>query len=120
MTPVSFGYFPPGQKFGMLAGTALCPVARACCRPTVAARPLHRLLQLRSQPFSTLTHTLMFAYLPCCAVRARRMIEGGPCVHCGASWASIWYGKREADKYCKKAVCMRQGGYLLPKKLKGA
>ena len=33
--------------------------------------------------------------------------------------ASIWYGKRDEEKYCKKAACMCAGGYLAPKKLKG-
>ena len=47
------------------------------------------------------------------------MREGGPCAHCGATFASIWYGKRDEDKYCKKADCIRAGGYLAPKKLKG-
>ena len=42
------------------------------------------------------------------------MIEGGPCAKCGATQASIWYGKRVGDKYCKKAECMREGGYLAP------
>ena len=48
------------------------------------------------------------------------MIEGGPCAECGATWASIWYGKRGEEKYCKKADCMRAGGYLAPRKAKGA
>ena len=46
------------------------------------------------------------------------MIEGGPCSNCGATHASIWYGKRSGHKYCKKAECMRAGGYLGPKKMK--
>ena len=45
---------------------------------------------------------------------------GGPCACCGATEASIWYGKKEADQYCKRAECMRAGGYLPPKKLKRA
>ena len=48
------------------------------------------------------------------------MITGGPCAVCGTDKASIWYGKRAGDKYCKKAECMRAGGYLKPKKAKGA
>jgi hypothetical protein len=47
------------------------------------------------------------------------MIEGGPCSECGATQASIWYGRRGGPKYCKKADCLRAGGYLLPKKAKG-
>ena len=43
------------------------------------------------------------------------MIEGGPCTHCGATQASIWYGKRDKEKYCKRSECMRAGGYLAPK-----
>ena len=46
------------------------------------------------------------------------MIEGGPCACCGATQASIWYGKKDESKYCKKAACMRAGGYLAPKKEK--
>ena len=46
------------------------------------------------------------------------MIEGGPCACCGATVASIWYGKKDNEKYCKKAACMRAGGYLAPKKEK--
>jgi hypothetical protein len=46
------------------------------------------------------------------------MIEGGPCSSCGTTNASIWYGKKDGPKYCKKAGCMRQGGYLMPKKVK--
>ena len=45
------------------------------------------------------------------------VLEGGPCSHCGATQASIWYGKREGHRFCKKADCMRAGGYLKPKKL---
>ena len=45
------------------------------------------------------------------------MIEGGPCVVCGITQSSIWYGKK-GDKNCKKAACMRQQGYLVPKELK--
>ena len=48
------------------------------------------------------------------------MIEGGPCNECGATQASIWYGKRGEPKYCKKGDCMRAGGYLPPLKAKGA
>ena len=44
------------------------------------------------------------------------MIVGGPCACCGATQASIWYGKKDDMKYCKKAACMREGGYLAPKK----
>ena len=44
---------------------------------------------------------------------------GGPCASCGTTVASIWYGKKDEEKYCKKAACMRAGGYLSPKKLKG-
>ena len=40
------------------------------------------------------------------------MIVGGPCACCGATQASIWYGKKDEMKYCKKAACMRAGGYL--------
>ena len=46
------------------------------------------------------------------------MIEGGPCSNCGVTQASIWYGKRTGHRYCKKAECMRAGGYLGPKKMK--
>ena len=46
------------------------------------------------------------------------MIVGGPCACCGATQASIWYGKKDEMKYCKKAACMRAGGYLAPKKEK--
>ena len=45
------------------------------------------------------------------------MIEGGPCIVCGTTTSSIWYGKKE-NKNCKKAGCMRASGYLLPKKIK--
>jgi hypothetical protein len=45
---------------------------------------------------------------------------GGGCAHCGATEASIWYGKKDALQYCKKADCMRAGGYPAPKKLKRA
>ena len=44
------------------------------------------------------------------------MIVGGPCACCGATQASIWYGKKDENKYCKKAACMRAGGYLAPMK----
>jgi hypothetical protein len=47
-------------------------------------------------------------------------IEGGPCANCGATEASIWYGKKSGDKYCKKGDCMRAGGYLKPKKEKAS
>ena len=43
------------------------------------------------------------------------MIEGGPCTKCGTTHASIWYGKK-GEKFCKKADCLRAGGYLPPKK----
>ena len=46
------------------------------------------------------------------------MIKGGPCACCGATTASIWYGKKGADKFCKKADCLRAGGYLAPKQVK--
>ena len=46
--------------------------------------------------------------------------RGRPCHECGATQASIWYGKRGEPKYCKKADCMRAGGYLALKKPKGA
>eukprot|EP00966_Prymnesium_polylepis_P219427 5076764-Prymnesium_polylepis.1 len=46
------------------------------------------------------------------------MPEGGPCAECGTTFASIWYGKKGQAKYCKKAECMRVGGYLAPKKVK--
>ena len=55
-----------------------------------------------------------------CADLFAAMIEGGPCHECGATQASIWYGKRGEPKYCKKADCMRAGGYLALKKPKGA
>ena len=45
-------------------------------------------------------------------------IEGGPCSCCGATAASIWYGKKDGPKNCKKAECMRAGGYLMAKKVK--
>ena len=54
--------------------------------------------------------------LTVCVLRALQgMIEGGPCAHCGATQASIWYGKRDKEKYCKRSECMRAGGYLAPK-----
>ena len=45
------------------------------------------------------------------------MIEGGPCIVCGITQSSIWYGKKD-NKNCKKSGCMRECGYLLPKKVK--
>ena len=48
------------------------------------------------------------------------MIEGGPCACCGTTMASIWYGKKGTEKFCKRAECMRAGGYLPAKKIKGA
>ena len=44
----------------------------------------------------------------------------GPCDNCGATEASIWYGKKPGPYFCKKAACARAGGYLAPKKPKSA
>eukprot|EP00966_Prymnesium_polylepis_P007663 175772-Prymnesium_polylepis.1 len=47
------------------------------------------------------------------------MIEGGPCIVCGITQSSIWYGKKD-NKNCKKSGCMHECGYLLPKKVNEA
>ena len=36
------------------------------------------------------------------------------CESCGTQEASCWYGKRGGPHWCKKAACMRAGGYLPP------
>ena len=40
------------------------------------------------------------------------MLQGGPCTHCGCVESSLWYGKRNMPKYCKKRACSKAGGYL--------
>lgn len=49
------------------------------------------------------------------------MAPTGPCVHCGSTISSIWYGGsgQGAVNYCKRRACMRAGGYapaLRPKR----
>ena len=39
-------------------------------------------------------------------------LQGGPCTHCGTDVSSLWYGKRNQPKYCKKRACSKAGGYL--------
>ena len=39
-------------------------------------------------------------------------LQGGPCAHCGTDVSSLWYGKRNQPKYCKKRACSKAGGYL--------
>ena len=36
------------------------------------------------------------------------------CDNCGTEEASCWYGKAGGPHWCKKAACMRAGGYLPP------
>ena len=36
------------------------------------------------------------------------------CDNCGTQEASCWYGKAGGPHWCKKAACMRAGGYLPP------
>lgn len=38
--------------------------------------------------------------------------EGGPCAACEATTSSLWYGRKNGPKYCKKRACLREGGYL--------
>ena len=41
------------------------------------------------------------------------------CDNCGTQEASCWYGKAGGPHWCKKAACMRAGGYLPPLQARG-
>ena len=80
-------------------------------------RPRRAILGLGVHYHPMLAHSLP-SPSHCLPVPSAQMIEGGPCACCGATEASIWYGKKGGEKYCKKAACMREGGYLAAKKAK--
>ena len=101
----------------MLPAAPTPPALRAPRRHAFSARPMHQPMHHPTELSPILAHSLPSRFsLP--AAPCAEMIEGGPCASCGTTLASIWYGKRGGDKYCKKAICMREGGYLAAKKAK--
>ena len=103
----------------MLPAAPTPPALRAPRRHAFSARPMHQPMHHPSEPSLMLAHSLPSRPSHCLPVPCAEMIEGGPCTCCGTTMASIWYGKKGGDKFCKKAACMREGGYLAAKKLKG-
>ena len=55
---------------------------------------------------------LSFSSSACQGAMVRSPVEGGPCTMCKCKQSSLWYGRRDGPKYCKKRACMRAGGYL--------